>query len=212
MSSVAFLIAALALAGAAAPQQTGAIEAFGYRWSVPIQSEWAVDGTGKDQVLRMLVARPSTQPRRPAQFALAETAPFDEVTIEAEVKRDRSSLIIVYAWRDSEHFNYAHLSVDAPTKQPVHNGIFHVYGGDRVRISREEGPGALPDADWTPVKLTYSAKTGEVRVEVAGKLLSSLRAVDLSLGAGRVGLGSFFETAQFRNVRIRGTSVGVPAR
>ncbi len=183
------------------------IQAFGYRWKVPAASDWAVDGSGKDQLLRMLVARPSTQPRRPSQYALAETEPFEEVTIEADVKRDKTSLIFVYAWRDENHFNYAHLSVDAPSKQPVHNGIFHVYGGDRVRISNEEGPGALPTQEWTHVKLVYSAKIGEVEVEVAGKKYPSLHGIDLSLGAGRVGIGSFFETAQFRTVVIHGSTM-----
>ena len=184
------------------------LEAFGFKWKVPIESEWAVDE--KTQTLRMLApaADANPHPRRPLQYALAETPLFDSVTLELEVKRDKSSLILVYAWRDENHFDYAHLSVDAPAKQPVHNGIFHVYGGDRVRISNESGPGALPIQDWTPVKLTWSAKTGEVWVEVSGQKLDSLHAVDLSLGAGRVGIGSFFETAQFRNLRIS----GVPAR
>lgn len=208
MPSLAFVTAAFLMA-ASGPSES--IDALGYKWKVPAASEWAVDGTGKSQVLRMLVARPSTQPRRPAQQAIAETAPFEDVTLEAEVKRDKGSLILIYAYRDENHFNYAHLSVDQATKQPVHNGIFHVYGGDRVRISQEPGPAALPSTDWTPVKLTYSAKTGEVSVEVAGKKLPSLHAVDLSLGAGRVGIGSFFETAQFRNVRIQGTQASVSA-
>jgi hypothetical protein len=203
MSAIVVLAGSLLLAAAAGPPQS--IEAFGHRWRVPIAADWAVEGSGKDQVLRMLVARPSTAPRRPTQFALADAPPFEEVTIEAEVKRDGGSLILVYAWRDENHFNYAHLSVDAPASQPVHNGIFHVYGGDRVRISNENGPGALPSTDWTPVKLVYSARSGEVRVEVGGKQFPSLRGIDLSLGAGRVGIGSFFETAQFRNVRIRGS-------
>lgn len=176
------------------------VEAFGYKWTVPIGSEWMVE----NGVMRMLVARPSTAPRRPAQHALAETPPFEEVTLEAEVKRNKGSLILVYAWRDENHFNYAHLSVDQGTKQPVHNGIFHVYGGDRVRISAEAGPAALPTDNWTPVALHYSARTHLVRVTVEGQEMPSLTAVDMSLGAGRVGLGSFFETAQFRKVRITG--------
>lgn len=180
------------------------IEAFGHRWLVPVASEWTVEGSGSGQVLKMLVARPATQPRRPTQFALADTAPFEEVTLEAEVKRDGGSLILVYAWRGENHFNYAHLSEDTAEKQPVHNGIFHVYGGDRVRISSTAGDASLPSKEWTPVKLVYSAKTGTVEIETAGRKLPSLRGVDLSLGAGRVGIGSFFEKAQFRNVRIKG--------
>ena len=54
--------------------------------------------------------------------------------------------IIVYAWKDPLHFDYVHLSTDAAQEQPVHNGVFHVYGGDRVRISTDEGPRSLADA------------------------------------------------------------------
>lgn len=178
------------------------IEAFGHKWSVPIAADWKLE----DSVLHMLVARPQTAPRRPSQFALAETPDWQKVTIEAEVKRLKGSLIFVYAYRDPSHFNYAHLSVDTGTKQPVHNGIFHVYGGDRVRISSEKGPAALPSADeWYKVRLDYEATTGSVNVKVNGNDLPALKGVDLSLGAGKVGLGSFFETALFRNVKISGT-------
>jgi hypothetical protein len=198
------ILAFLMLCAARVPA-ADTIEAFGLKWSVPLASEWAVEGAGPDQVLRMLVAKPPTQPpRRPAQHAMALTRPFSEVTLEAEVKRNKSSLIIVYAWQDENHFDYAHLSVDTATKQPVHNGIFKVDGGDRVRISTKEGPNALPTDDWTPVRLVYSAKTGVVEVTVNGRKLPALRAEDKTFGAGRVGIGSFFEIAQFRKVRIKG--------
>jgi hypothetical protein len=177
------------------------IEALRQRWTVPIAADWKAD----PDLLRMLVARPQTQPRRPSQFALLDSPPWQSVRIDVEAKRLGGSLIIVYAWKDSSHFNYAHLSVDAPMKQPVHNGIFHVFGGDRVRISSLDGPGSLPTADkWYRIQLNYDAARGEVDVAVDGKLFPSLRGIDLSLGAGKVGLGSFFETAEFRNFRISG--------
>lgn len=182
------------------------IDAFGYKWRVPIAADWKMEDAAGGPVLRMLVARPQTQPRRPSQFALAETADFHRVTLEADVKRLGDSLILVYAYQDDAHFNYAHLSVDAPQKQPVHNGIFHVYGGERVRISRAEGAGSLPSRDdWYRVKLSYDAATGIVGVTVNGQAQPALEAVDLSLGSGKVGIGSFFETALFRNVKITGT-------
>jgi hypothetical protein len=162
-----------------------------------------VEGSGDQQVLKMLVPHPLSEPRRPTQYALADTPPLEEVTIDAEVKRNGRSLLFIYAWRDPVHMNYAHLSVDTGLKQPVHNGIFHVFGGERVRISTVDGPGALPGEDWTPVHLVYSAKTHMVEVTVSGQAVPALRGVDLSLGAGRVGLGSFNETAQFRNLKIK---------
>jgi hypothetical protein len=184
------------------------IEAFGYKWTVPAAADWAVAGTGADQVLRMTALHPDTHqlPRRPAHYAVAQTAPFTEVAIDVEVKRlqERGALIVVYAWQDENHFNYAHFSPDAPSKQPVHSGIFHVYGGDRVRISNTEGPGTLPTGEWTPVHLTYSAKTHRCEVAIGGQPFASLVGVDLSLGAGRIGLGSFFNSAEFRNLKIHG--------
>ena len=184
------------------------IQAFGYRWTVPVGSEWVVEGAGDGQVLKMLVARPALQPRRPSQYAIAETGAFEAVTIEAEVRRAKepanTALIIVYAWKDAEHFDYAHFSVDRGTKQPVHNGIFHVYGGERVRISQEEGPASLESVDWVPVKVEWSGKSGLVRVWSNGVEMPSMTGVDLSLRSGRVGLGSFFNTAEFRKVKISG--------
>jgi hypothetical protein len=114
-----------------------------------------------------------------------------------------NSLLIVFAYQDAAHFNYAHVSVDKGTDIPNHNGVFHVYGGERVRISSPRGPAALRARGvWHHVKLTHAAATGGVRVEVDGAPVPALEAVDMSLGAGRIGLGSFDETGEFRNVRI----------
>ncbi len=75
----ALLLLTCALGASAADM----VEAFGHKWSVPIGSDWKQE----NGVLQLLVARPQTAPRRPAQFALAETPDWQKVTIEAEVKR-----------------------------------------------------------------------------------------------------------------------------
>ena len=195
----------LLFAAASSLSAADTIQAFGHRWTVPVGADWKVEHEGGVEVLRLLVERPQKEPRRPIQFALADTPPFHQVTLEAEMKREGGSLILVYAYRDETHFNYAHLSVDTGKQQPVHNGIFHVYGGERVRISTEEGPAALPsENEWYKVRLRFDGTTGAVQVTVNGKELPALRAVDLSLRSGRVGIGSFFNKGQFRNVKISG--------
>ena len=109
----------------------------------------------------------------------------------------------MFAYRDEAHFNYAHLSVDPGTKQPVHNGIFHVYGGERVRISSEQGPAAFSSSGrWYHVKLVHDAATGTVGVTLDGQTVPALDAVDRSLGWGKAGFGSFDETGEFKNVTI----------
>jgi hypothetical protein len=188
------------------------IEALGVRWDVPIAADWKMISQGRTPVLELLVPRPSTQPRRPTQFALAQTPAYRKLELDVEVKKEpltarnrRTSLILVYAWRDPDHFNYAHLSVDTGQQQPVHNGIFHVYGGDRVRISSEEGPPTLAGEDWHKVRLLYDGSTGRVDVFVNGQTSPAMRAVDMSLSAGRFGIGSFFDLGSFRNLKYRGT-------
>jgi hypothetical protein len=196
---------------AAAGGAADTIEVFGLRWKVPIAADWKVARDQGVPTLELLVPRPSTQPRRPTQFALADTPDYLRVRVEAEVKKEpeaarqrRTSLMIVYAWRDPDHFNYAHLSVDTGKQQAVHNGIFHVYGGDRVRISSQDGPATLTSEDWHKVRLVYDGRTGKVEVFVNGVTSPSMQAVDTTLGAGKVGLGSFFDLGQFRRVSITG--------
>ena len=109
---------------------------FGREWTVPVASDWKIEHVDGAEVLRLVEHRgPLPGPRRPIQFALADFADYSRLTLEADVKPLGGSLLIVFAYRDEAHFDYAHLSVDPASKEPVHNGIFHVYGGDRVRIS-----------------------------------------------------------------------------
>ena len=178
------------------------IGVFGEKWDVQSASDWVV---GNNLLQLKVSAEPQAgKPRRPMKYALLESKPFSKVTVEAEIKRNGRSLIIVYAWQDEAHFNYAHISVDTAASQNVHNGMFHIFGGERVRISSLEGPGSLPTQDWTPVKLVFDGETGHCYVEVNGKRNPSLDAVDLSLRRGRVGIGSFDETGDFRNVKVTG--------
>ncbi len=177
------------------------ISAFGSQWQVIQAADWKVEG---DEV-QLVTARPQqADPRRPIQFALAEMEPLGKFTLEVEVQRSKpkGSLILVYAWQRDGYFNYVHLSDDAAGKVEVHNGIFHCYGGDRVRISPKEGPGTLLSEDWHKVKVVYDASKGLVEAWVDGQTSPSLKGIDLSLGAGRIGFGSFFNTAGFRRWKL----------
>jgi hypothetical protein len=186
---------------AAALYAAGVLEVFGYSWTVFDPNDWSVTKETDAPVLHLGTPRgPLPGPRRPVQFAIAQTPDFGDLNIEADVRPLQRSLILVFSYRDAAHFDYAHLSIDTGTSQPYHNGIFHVYGGERVRISALEGPAAfLRSGQWYHVKLVHHAK-GAVNLTVDGHAIPALSAVDLSLPTGKVGLGSFDETADFKNV------------
>jgi hypothetical protein len=203
------LAAPALLLAPALPERTQSIRALGFEWDVLEAGDWRVSREGEAEVLELAVARPQQKaPRAPIQYALARTEPLAKFTLDVEVKpaldRNRPGhLIVVYAWRSATHFNYVHLSSDTGKEQPVHNGVFHVYGGDRVRISSEEGPRSFKDQDWVRVRVSYDAARGLVEASAGGERNPSLRGCDLSLGAGRFGLGSFFQTGSFRNLRLK---------
>jgi len=172
----------------------------GRTWTVPAAAEWKVE----EGTLSLVASRgPLPGPRRPIQFALTDVPNYGHLTVDADVMPLGRSLLIVLAYRDPAHFDYAHLSTDTAGAQPVHNGIFHVYGGERVRISAERGPAAFAASGrWYHVTLAHDSAAGNVEVAVDGRPVPALHAVDLSLGPGNVGLGSFDETGAFKNIRI----------
>ncbi len=198
-----FIAAAAALP--AIVHAAGDIQAFGLRWTNPNAADWKIDREDGKETLRLVTGRaPTDGPRRPFQFALAAPRYAKSVKVELEMQPLGRSLLIVFAYRDPAHFDYAHLSTDTGAAEPNHNGIFHVYGGERVRISSTEGPAAFRGSGirhW--VRLAHDAISGAVHVKVDGKAMLALHAVDLSLGPGQVGIGSFDETGLFRSVSIR---------
>lgn len=176
----------------------------GKTWTVPSAPDWKVSEDAGKPMLQLLVGRePLPGPRRPGQFALMEMAPADHVTLDADVRPTKRSLMIVFAYQDEGHFDYLHFSTDTAMQQPVHNGVFHVYGGERVRISAKDGKASFSGINkWFHIKMEWNGNAGEVQGFVDGVPVPSLHAVDLSLRDGRIGIGSFDETGDFKNLEL----------
>jgi hypothetical protein len=197
------LIALLALA-AATLSAADTLKVFGREWTVPNAADWKIATENGSETLSLTQGKePLPGPRRPFQFAVTSVPDYARVTVEEDAKPLGRSVMIVFAYLDEAHFDYAHMSIDSGEKQPVHNGIFHVYGGERVRISNARGSASFAATGrWYHLKLTHDAQTGSVEVTVDGQAVQALKATDVSLGAGKVGVGSFDETGEFKNVKI----------
>jgi hypothetical protein len=181
------------------------LSVFGQTWSVPLARDWKISEDAGVPMLQLLVGRePEPGPRRPQQFALLDMPAAAQVSLDADVRPAKRSLIVVFAYQDQAHFDYVHFSTDTAMKQPVHNGVFHVYGGERVRISPAEGVPAFREAkQWYHLQVKWDGKTGQVQGFVDGMTIPALHAVDLSLTKGRIGIGSFDETGDFKNVALK---------
>lgn len=177
-------------------------------WQFPYPEDWVIREDGPLHYLHMLRSREPLVPRRPQQFALLKGNNVGSFTLTTRVRREGRSMLITFNYVDSLHFYYTHLSMDRGTKQPVHNGIFLVNGGERFRIAGTEAAPALPDTHWHTVRVVRDVVSGTIKVFVDKDLQPRFAVVDKTLKCGRVGLGSFDETGDFTDFRLTSNDAG----
>jgi len=177
-------------------------------WQFPFAEDWVVKEEGPLHYLHMLRSRDPLVPRRPQQFALMKGVTVGSFTLETRVRREGSSMMLVFSYVDTLHFYYAHLSKDPGAKVDVHNGIFMVDGAPRRRIAGLEAAPALPDTNWHKVRVERNVASGSIKVFVDGEPEPRFTVVDKTFKCGQIGLGSFDETGDYTDVKLSSKDAG----
>jgi hypothetical protein len=177
-------------------------------WQFPFPEDWVVKEEGWLHYLHMLRSREPLVPRRPQQFALVKGIAVGSFTLETRVRREGSSMLIVFNYIDTLHFYYTHLSADPGAKVAVHNGIFVVDGAPRRRIAGMEAAPALPDKNWHKVRVQRDVSSGSIRVFVDDQPQPRFSVVDNTFKCGQIGFGSFDETGDYTDVRLSSNDAG----
>ena len=177
-------------------------------WTFPFPEDWAVKEEGPLHYLHMLRSRDPLVPRRPQQFALLKGVTVGSFTLETRVRREGSSMMIVFNYVDTLHFYYTHLSKDPGAKIDVHNGVFLVDGAPRRRIAGLEATPALPDTNWHKVRVERDVTSGSIKVFVDGEPQPRFSVVDNTFKCGQVGLGSFDETGDYTDFELSSNDAG----
>ena len=143
--------------------------------------------------------------RRPAALAILKSEPFQSLTYTVDVRSTAPvdlpvrDVQLVVGYQSPSRFYYVHLGAKT---DPVHNGIFLVHDADRKRIDEATSRPRLVDQAWHRIRLERDVTTGLITVFVDGDQTPALQATDRTLTSGRVGVGSFDETAEFRNIEV----------
>ena len=177
-------------------------------WQFPYSEDWTILAEGANHYLHMLRNREPGVPRRPLQYAHLARAKVGSFDFQARVRREGTSMIVVFNYVDTLHFYYAHLSADYGTKQPVHNGLFIVNGEPRKRIAGTEAEPALPDRAWHTVWVCRDVPSGRIDVFMDGDREPRFQVVDHTFNCGEVGIGSFDETGDFDDIRLQSRDAG----
>ena len=176
-------------------------------------AEWSLDGSGawtiaEGKLILERAGKPTGPIRRPAALAILKMDSLRKVTLKAEVRSTapqdviRRDLNLIFGYESPSRFYYVHLS---GITDDVHHGIFLVADADRRRIDDGKGQPQLKDQNWHSVRLERDGATGRIEIYVDGSEAPVLAASDTTIRAGRVGLGSFDDTGEFRNIEITGS-------
>ena len=178
---------------------------------------WAVRDEDGRRVLHLVEAGPQRPPvRRPGSYTLAAGPTWTDVTISARVRslapasRVGRDVVLLFGFRDDTHFYYAHLSNDA--NATTHNVIMIVDGTERRVIQHEPRPDPRLSDGWHDVRVSHRGN-GEIKVWMDDMDTPLMTASDTTYPAGRVGVGSFDDTALFDDIVVEGRPVaaeGVP--
>lgn len=174
-------------------------------------SQWDLEGSGQwrmsGNVLQLhSEGVPAGPIRKPAAMAIFKSAPVSDFMLEVDLRStapvdlDVRDVLLIFGYQSPTRFYYVHLSKKTDA---VHNGIFLVNDADRKRLDPPTSVGRLVDQDWHRVRLVRETSSGQIRVFFGTDPAPVLSAQDSTLATGRVGVGSFDETAEFRGMELR---------
>jgi hypothetical protein len=179
-----------------------------------LERDWTLDGSGvwaiRDGVLALEKAGTPAGPiRRPSALAILRATPLRDLTVDLELRSTappveqvpRRDALVIVGYESPTRFYYVHISA---ARDAVHNGIFLVDGADRRRIDTQSETSILVDAAWHRVRVVREATSGRLDVYADNLAAPIMSARDTTIPSGRVGVGSFDDTAEFREVRVEG--------
>src|SRR5262245_38806577 len=178
------------------------------RWEPTDANAWKVVETKKGKVYSQFRQSKYNLPHRsPFNFSLVKDLNVADLVLEARVQSTvkdypHRDVCVFFGYQDPAHFYYVHLG----KKTDDHaNQIFIVNGEPRKKISTKTTEGTNWDDDWHHVKVVRRAGDGTLEVYFHGTKKRVMTASDKTFTWGRVGIGSFDDTANWADVKVYGT-------
>lgn len=177
------------------------------RWEPTDAAAWKVIDT-KDGKAYSQFQQSKYKPthRSPFNYSLLKDVPVSDFILEAKVQstaRDypHRDVCLIFGHQDPSHFYYVHLG----QKTDDHaNQIFIVNDAPRTKISTKTTEGTKWDDGWHNVKIVRRVGDGTIEVFFDDLKTPVMTAKDQTFRWGRIGLGSFDDTCNWTDVRLRG--------
>jgi hypothetical protein len=183
-------------------------------WQPTDENAWKVKKTDKGNVYSQFKKHSKYKPphRSPYNISLLKDVIVGDFELTARVLSTHPDyghrdVCLFFGYQDSAHFYYVHLG----KKTDDHaNQIFIVNEKPRAKISIKTTKGTNWDDKWHNVKIVRSAADGTIEVFYDDMKNPVMVAKDKTFTWGRIGLGSFDDTGDWDDVKLRGVKVKKP--
>ena len=129
---------------------------------------------------------------------------LDVRVLSTHVDYNHRDACVFFGYQSPTEFYYLHLG--KVTDQHA-NQIFIVNNADRTKISLTTTEGTPWDDQWHRVRIVRKIDSGEIQVFFDDLEKPAMTAVDQTFVSGRTGLGSFDDTADWDDFKLRGVVV-----
>lgn len=197
------LLAALAACSAPPPANAVDLASADALWACEFTdaAAWRHGETGRPCLELFAASHYQPKHRSPLSIALLGRR-FGDGSIDVEMQSTcaeyaHRDLIVVFAWRDADHFAYAHLASHGDAN--AHH-IMLVDGADRRPVTTSRTEGVSWGDGWHHVRLVRRGSHVEVFFDGGA---APVLAGEVPPDAGRIGLGSFDDTGRFADLAVR---------
>ena len=179
-------------------------------WEFKDKGSWKMKDLGgkRGQVLSLFKKKSAYKPefRSPFHVALLKGRSVQDFVYDVEVKSTHKEyghrdVCLFFGYQDDAHFYYVHLASKADDHA---NQIFIVDGAARRKITLKGNSRVKWDGKFHHVRIKRDVKSGRIAVYFDDMNEPAMVAEDKTFGWGRVGVGSFDDTADFDGVAVRG--------
>ncbi len=173
-----------------------------------VDNGWKIaTGAAGEKFLSLTSKESNYQPtfRSPTHLALWKYDVDGDFELDIEVKSTHPDYghrdaVIFLGYQNPDQFYYVHL---AKAMDDNANQVFVVNKEHRKRISTTTSTGVAWDDAWHAVRIRREISTGNFAVYFDDLTKPIMTANDHTFGKGRIGVGSFDDTADFRKVELR---------
>ena len=172
-------------------------------------SAWQlVSGRGGQVYAQSAKSKYDPPHRSPVNIALLKDVSVGDFVLDVKVKStiadyDHRDVCLVFGYQDAAHFYYVHFGKRADDHA---NQVFIVNDAPRTKISTKTTPGTPWDDEWHDVRIVRTAAEGKIEVYFDDMQSPAMTASDRTFVTGGIGIGTFDDTAEFDDVKLRGVA------